>query len=94
MKTIYQVIISAMLSGLIVFLSKLFYLNGGEFFLRLGIMLEIFVNGFILLVFPTGDDYYSLPNGFEMLLNIIGYSLLIFISIKAGLDITKNLSAH
>ena len=83
METIYQLIISMSFSGLFVLLSKLFYFTGSESLLVPGKILEFYLTGFILLAFPTGDDYYSLPYGSELVLNILFYALLPFLLFKA-----------
>lgn len=76
-------------SGLIVLLSKLFYSIGGKSFLFPGKVIEIFSTGFILLAFPTGDDYYSLPNGSEIVLNLLFYTLMLFLLFK-GVTLALN----
>ncbi len=73
---IYLKYLSYCVSGSVILtaLSSLTYKLGGELLLVPGLFVEVMLTGFILLVFLTGDEYFSFPSGTYLIFNVIIYS--------------------
>ncbi len=59
-------------------ISFLLYTAGGALFLSPGMLVELMINGLMLLIIHS-EDWYSLPSGTYLFLNTAFYSFVVFI---------------
>jgi hypothetical protein len=61
-------------------LAFLLYKEGGALVLWPGMLVEVMINGLMLLIIYS-DDWYSLPSGSYLFFNTVFYSFIVFITL-------------